>query len=223
MRSMNKSYKVDLHTHSVFSKDGGITQEQYGLLLEKEILDCIAITDHNKTELARRMADKFGEKIIVGEEITTLSGEIIGLFLQKTIPRDLTILQTVNLIHEQGGIVYIPHPFEILRQGITEDALTAIIEDVDIIEVFNARGRWRGKSRLSYDFARKFNKTMASSSDSHCRLGMASSYSIIDMLPNAGTITGLLVKGTLVKEFAPALSYLCPAINKLKHKFINYE
>lgn len=219
---MNKSYKIDLHTHSIYSRDGGITGEQYALLIEKEILDCIAITDHNETEFARTMANKFGTKIIVGEEITTSDGEIIGLFLKKTVPKNLSAIQTVKQIREQGGVVYIPHPFEILRHGIKEGTLEKIIEDVDIIEVFNARARWRGEAERALACAQKYKKAMASSSDSHCRMGMGSSCSIIEKLPNAKTLASLLTEGNLVKQYAPALSYLCPAINKIMHKFIKY-
>ncbi len=216
------SYKIDLHTHSIVSYDGGITADQYSQLLEKGVLDTIAITDHNETRLAIEMAKKFGEKIIVGEEISTKEGEIVGLFLKKTIPKNLTALEAAKLIHEQGGIVYIPHPFETDRKGLQIDALRTIIEDIDIIEVFNARGKWRGKSNQTLEFAKKYNKTMAAASDSHCRMGMGGSYSIISEIPTNKSLINLLEKGELCKKFAPAFTYLCPAINKIKHKFFNY-
>ncbi len=216
------SYKIDLHTHSIISQDGGISRDQYADLLEKGILDVIAITDHNETKLAIEMAKKFGEKIIVGEEISTKEGEMIGLFLKKTIQGNMTATGTAKQIHEQGGIVYIPHPFEIFRQGLKIDVLQAIMQDIDIVEVFNARGKWRGKSNQTLEFAKKYNKTMAAASDSHCRMGMGGSYSIISEIPTNKSLINLLEKGELCKKFAPAFSYLCPAINKIKHKFFNY-
>lgn len=216
------SYKIDLHTHSIISQDGGISRDQYADLLEKGILDVIAITDHNETNLAIEMAKKFGEKIIVGEEISTKEGEMIGLFLKKTIQGNMTATGTAKQIHEQGGIVYIPHPFEIFRQGLKIDDLQAIMQDIDIVEVFNARGKWRGKSNQTLEFAKKYNKTMAAASDSHCRMGMGGSYSIISEIPTNKSLINLLEKGELCKKFAPAFSYLCPAINKIKHKFFNY-
>lgn len=216
------NYKIDLHTHSIISQDGGVSRDQYANLLEKGVLDVIAITDHNETKLAIEMAKKFGEKIIVGEEISTREGEMIGLFLQRTVPGSLTALETAKQIHEQGGIVYIPHPFEILRQGLKIDVLQAIIRYIDIVEVFNARGKWRGKSSQALEFAKKYGKTMAAASDSHCHMGMGSSFSIINEIPTKKTLINLLAKGELHKKFAPAFTYLCPAINKIKHKFFNH-
>jgi predicted metal-dependent phosphoesterase TrpH len=213
------SYKIDLHTHSIISQDGGISRDQYARLLEKGVLDIIAITDHNETKLAIEMAKKFGEKIIVGEEISTKEGEMVGLFLKQTIPGNMTVLATVKQIHEQDGIAYIPHPFETSRQGLQIDVLQTIMPHIDIVEVFNARGKWRGKSSEALAFAQKYGKAMAAASDSHCYLGMGSSFSIISEIPTNKTLTNLLAKGELRKKFAPALSYLCPAINKIKHKF----
>jgi len=216
------SYRIDLHTHSIISQDGGISRDQYANLLEKGILDVIAITDHNETKLAIEMEKKLGDKIIVGEEISTKEGEMIGLFLEKTIPGNLSALETAKLIHEQGGVVYIPHPFETSRQGLQIDVLATILSDIDIIEVFNARGKWRGRSSQALAFAQKNNKTMAAASDSHCHMGMGSSYNIISEVPTNKTLINLLAKGELQKRFAPAFSYLCPAINRMKHKFFNY-
>lgn len=215
-------YKLDLHTHSIISHDGGITADQYSQLLEKGILDVIAITDHNETRLAFEMAEKFGEKIIVGEEISTKEGEIIGLFLSKTIPGNLTAKEVIKQIREQEGIVYIPHPFEVLRQGLKIETLQTIIHDIDIVEVFNARGRWRGKSNQAMEFSQKNNKIAASASDSHCYMGMGSSFCVVNEIPTKKTLINLLTKGELHKQFAPFFTYLCPAINKIKHRFFKY-
>ncbi len=215
-------YKIDLHTHSIVSYDGGITADQYTRLLERKILNVIAITDHNETKFAVEMEKKFGEKIIIGEEISTREGDLIGLFLQETIQRDLTALETTKLIHKQGGLVYIPHPFETSRKGFQIDALQTIMEKIDIIEVFNARGKWRDKSEQALAFAQKYNKPMAAASDSHCSLGMGSSFNLISEIPTSKTLINLLAKGEQHKQFARAFTYLCPAINKIRHRFLKH-
>lgn len=208
-------YKVDLHTHSVASYDGGIGKEEYARVLETGELNCIAITDHNEISFAKEMRQAYGDKIIVGEEITTKDGEIIGLFLEKVVPKNKTALETVKLIHEQDGIVYIPHPYETLRKGLQMDVLQNIPKDVDIIEVFNARARWRGESSRALKFAHKYKKAQASSSDAHCRMGIATSYSIINEMPSKENIVQLLETAKLEKSYAPIISYLCPAANKI--------
>jgi len=131
----------------------------------------------------------------------------------------LTAKQTAKLIHEQGGLVYIPHPFETLRSGLKNEALETIIDDIDIIEVFNARSKWIGKSREALEFAEKNNKPIASSSDSHCALGMGSSFGLIDQIPTRKTLVDLLKNGSLQKEYAPLISYLCPMVNRIVNYF----
>src|SRR5215467_13245977 len=102
-------YTIDLHTHSIISQDGGITASQYEKVLQSGMLDCIAITDHNETSFARIMQKKLGDRIIVGEEIETTEGEIIGLYLHETIPGGISVDEAIASIKHQGGLVYVPH------------------------------------------------------------------------------------------------------------------
>ncbi len=216
----NKQYKVDLHTHSIISPDGGIRAEQYEKLLEQGVLDCIAITDHNETRFARVLQEKFEEKIIVGEEITTTDGEMIGLFLEKVIPSGLTAKQTAAAIHEQGGLVLIPHPFEIFRKGIQRSVLEKIAEEIDIMEVFNGRGRFRGKSTEAESFANEFHLTKAASSDAHGYKGIGKTFSVVNKIPDRNSLKQLLQEGTVEKGYAPLWTFLYPSMNKIKNKFI---
>jgi hypothetical protein len=214
--------KVDLHTHSIISQDGGIDRGGYDDILNSGMLDCIAITDHNETKFAVEMAEKWGEKIIVGEEISTIEGEIIGLFLKNTIPPGKNALETAKMIHGQGGAVYIPHPFERLRDGMSQDVSRNIIDYIDVIEVFNGRSRWRGKTTEAMEFGRLNNKAGAASSDAHCKTGVGNTFSVIERMPKRNSLNNLLRNGLLEKRFAPLASYICPSVNRLKHKFIHY-
>src|SRR5258706_6823038 len=112
--------KIDLHTHSIFSPDGGITEKEYEEIISKKILDVIAITDHNRIGFAQKMQKKLGKSIIVGEEIWTSDGELIGLFLTKEIKPHLSLRETLKAIHDQDAIAYVPHPLDIFRKGIGE-------------------------------------------------------------------------------------------------------
>jgi predicted metal-dependent phosphoesterase TrpH len=216
---MNK-YKIDLHTHSIISHDGGLRAEDYTKIIQENILDYIAITDHNEIRFARIMQQKLGEHIIIGEEIGTKEGEIIGLFLQKAIPGGLTPEETVKEIKEQNGLVYIPHPFETFRKGMQRDALERIAKDIDVIEVFNGRGKWRSKNELTHAFAAERMLPTAASSDAHCLLGLGKTYSEINDAPQQKHFKKLLSSANLHKEYAPLLSLLCPAINKVKNKVV---
>ncbi len=137
--------KIDFHTHSVVSPDGALTEAHYQKMLQTG-LDCVAITDHNTTAFAQKLHKKLGDQIIVGEEITTTQGEIIGLYLTDDVPAGLTGLETVKVIKKQRGLVYIPHPFETVRKGITQEVLDKIADFVDIIETNNGRAVFQNKS-----------------------------------------------------------------------------
>jgi|SRR5579885_788338 len=215
-----KQYKLDLHTHSIISYDGGITAAQYEKVLLSGVLDVVAITDHNETKFARMLQKSFGERIIVGEEIMTTEGEIIGLFLQETITPYNSAPATVNEIVRQNGLVYIPHPFETLRKGLEQESLQTIVDKLAIIEVFNGRGKWRNKNILAEEFARKHTLAMAASSDSHGFWGIGKTYSLVSQSPTKKHLVRLLQEGSLQKTYAPLISYLEPLMNKIKNKII---
>lgn len=218
---MNKNgYKLDLHTHSIISYDGGITIAGYTKLLEKGTLDCVAVTDHNETRFARMLHERFGEKIIVGEEISTTAGDMIGLFLTETVQPHLSAADTAAAIHRQGGLVYIPHPFETLRNGLQKEALEEIHKEIDIIEVYNGRALFRGKPLLTEAFAKRYHYPETASSDAHCYSGVGNTYSVVGALPTQKNLKKLLYDASLQKQHAPVRTALCPFINKIKNKFI---
>lgn len=111
-------------------------------------LDCIAVTDHNTIRgalLARELADF---KVIVGEEVKSSQGDIIGLFLSEEVPKGLSPLETVRRIKGQGGLVLVPHPFDAVRRGpLSPAALREILPYVDLIEVLNARTTFKRDHR----------------------------------------------------------------------------
>ena len=108
-------YRIDLHCHSYGSHDGGLLASDIRAMLASNKLNTIAITDHDHIEAARKLKAEFAEQIIIGEEITTSQGEIIGLFLKYKIKPMQSIYETINEIKSQGGLVYLPHPFDIIR------------------------------------------------------------------------------------------------------------
>lgn len=214
--------KVDLHVHSIISPDGAgsITASDFEGYLKNGVLDCIAITDHNETSFAQMMHKKFGDKIIIGEEIRTADGEIVGLFLKNTIPPGLSAEQTIKEIRKQGGLVYIPHPFETLRKGLQIEVLEKIVDEIDIFEVFNGRGRLRGKPKQAEEFAKNHKLIRAASSDAHGFYGVGNTFCVIKEIPNKSSLKKLLSEGLLQKKYAPLLAYLYPAVNVIKNKLI---
>ena len=214
------SYKLDLHTHSTGSPDGGLRLLDYRAVLERGILDYIAITDHNSIETALEIRSSLGEhgdRIIIGEEIMTTRGEIIGLYLSQTIPAGLEPSAVVAAIRAQGGIVYIPHPFETVRSGLTAAALDAIAGAVDIMEVYNGRAIFQNRSTLAVAWASAHGSAPAASSDAHGRVGWGLTYSLISDHPTRQNLIGLLHSSSLVTRTVGA-GIMYPKLNRLKKR-----
>jgi predicted metal-dependent phosphoesterase TrpH len=211
-------FKVDLHTHSVASPDGGITADQYHRALRTKLLDVIAITDHNRIDFALELREKLGDAIIVGEEIMTTAGEIVGLFLSRVIKPGLTPLETIKQIKDQGGIVYIPHPFETIRKGIPHTVLDEIVDHVDIIEVCNGRAFFQNKSEQAVVWARINAKIHAASSDAHGFQGLGSTYTTLSEKPTQHNLLKLMDNGVPMTGRPSIRALLYPKLNRLRKR-----
>jgi len=160
--------KADLHIHTDFSTDSLLSPEDLVKRCLKVGLNCIAVTDHNTTEGAFVVQRLAPFMVIVGEEVKSDQGEITGLFLKESIPRDLSPMETVKRIKDQGGLVSIPHPFDRFRRSvISEEALEEIVPQADIIEVFNARNNLKSDDRKAYEFAEQHGLLTSGVSDAH--------------------------------------------------------
>lgn len=211
--------RIDLHTHSEASPDGGITPDEYAEILKNETVDVVAITDHDRIDFARGMQKALGEKyIIVGEEITTIDGEIIGLYLSEAIQPGLSAAATIQKIHEQGGLVYIPHPFEKIRKGIKKDTLNLILNDVDIIETNNGRALTRKHAVAAQTIAVKNKIPGCASSDAHGVAGVGHTYTTISERPTKETLLSLLSEATFAHSKPPLKTRFYPKKNRFMKK-----
>jgi predicted metal-dependent phosphoesterase TrpH len=211
-------YNIDLHTHSVASPDGGLSLKNYQSVLARGRLQVIAITDHNSIDFAVAAQSELGECIIVGEEIMTTEGEIIGLFLSQKVKKGLSLRKTVALIKEQQALVYVPHPFAILRSGIQPANLDKIIETVDIVEVYNGRAYWDDHALEALEMAQKHGLSIAASSDSHGYRGWGRTFSTVDEMPSRYNLRRLLINPTLSSSRVGLGGLLYPKINRIKKK-----
>lgn len=157
-----------MHCHTRYSPDGFITQPQLIKHCRKKNIHCVCITDHNTIQGITEFARQTNVRIIPGEEIKTQAGEIIGLFLKKEIPPNLTLGQTIEKIKQQNGIVYLPHPFDEFRKSAVKfkDAET-IKTEIDIVEIFNSRTFNPKCNAMTLEFATQNNIVTAVGSDAH--------------------------------------------------------
>jgi predicted metal-dependent phosphoesterase TrpH len=160
--------KVDLHSHTHFSRDALTSVSTFVRRYQRAGIDCVAVSDHNNIDGALAVRADAGFRVIISEEIKSSEGEIIGLFLQETIRKGLSPEDTVRAIREQGGLVLVPHPYDRLRQSpLREEAALRIMNDIDIIEVFNSRTIFSQDNEKSLRLAEQYGKLMSASTDAH--------------------------------------------------------
>ena len=216
--------RVDMHTHTMFSGDSTTTLDEVVESVTESGLDVLCVTDHNALEGALRLRAMLEDagvcRVVVGEEVKTHTGEIIGLFLTERIPFGETAVRTCELIREQGGIVYVPHPFDPMRRNISESSLVDICERglVDAIEVHNAKTSLQSLNARAKSFAAHRGLAMGSGSDAHVPHALGSAY--VEMLPfdDAAGFLGNLRNGHVVghhwDKARPWTPRIVPSVSK---------
>jgi glycosyltransferase involved in cell wall biosynthesis len=170
---------VDLHMHTDHSSDCATPVEVLIETARDRGFGAIAITDHNEVSgaiAAAEVAEGIDDfKIIIAEEVKTAEqGEVIGLFIKEKIPRGLTMAETIAEIRRQGGLVYVPHPFDRMHSVPDYEHLLDMVEEIDFMEVFNPRVAVTSFNEESERFARKYNIIPAAGSDNHVAQGLGS-------------------------------------------------
>jgi predicted metal-dependent phosphoesterase TrpH len=196
---------IDLHSHTMWSGDSSTTPDEIEEAVRATGIDVLAVTDHHAVKGAEELRDQLPCAVIVGEEIRTHSGELIGLFLTERIPFGLSAPETARAIRDQGGLVYVPHPFDPMRRCIDEGALVALVEDglVDVIEAFNAKTSLQHLNQRAATFATDHDLAAGAGSDAHVPEAIAAARvevevaSVDDVLSPAGLLdamrTGVIV------------------------------
>jgi len=165
---MKERWNVDLHAHTLWSKDCLMPFDRIIRVCEQRGIDRIAITDHNTADGALAMQKIAPELVIVGEEIMTTQGEILAYFVQEGIPADLSPDETIRRLRDQGAVISVSHPFDQLRKGAwREEDLLKIIDRVDAIEIFNARCMIPSDNDKAIAFAQRHNLIGTAGSDAH--------------------------------------------------------
>lgn len=177
--------KLELHIHTIYSKDSLLPGWLLLLMCKIKKIKTIAITDHNEIRGAQKYAKKFkkhGIRVIVGEEIFSSEGEIIGLFLTNLIPAGLSAKETIQEIKKQSGIVYIPHPYDEKRYKtvIAKTALEENVNDIDMIEAYNGRNISTTFGEKQSQICTKYKKTKVVGSDAHTFYELGRNYCLIE-------------------------------------------
>lgn len=174
-RSARRTSVIDLHMHTNHSWDCATDPEALMYAARRVGLTAIAVTDHNEISGAlacAEFAEDYGVQVIVGEEVKTRDGEVIGLFLVERIEPGLGWHETLARIREQDGLVYVPHPFDRLHTIPSAQLLRDTVDEIDAFEVYNARLAFEGYNRDAQRFASRYNLVEGAGSDAHVPQGL---------------------------------------------------
>jgi hypothetical protein len=207
--------RLDCHLHTAASGDSVLTVEQLADRARRSGLDVVCVTDHNLTAAAVAAAARadLGVRVVVGEEIRTPDGDVIGLFLTERIPYVLPLAEVVARIRDQGGLVYVPHPFDPVRSSIGR-VLPALCAEggVDVIEVFNAKIDDQALNDKAAAVAAEFGIPAAVGSDAHDADGVGAAYLDLPDFDGPASFLAALPHARLAGEHRPhAVRYPRPA------------
>lgn len=202
---MMRKYKNEFHVHTIFSKDSMLTYPFLLLMLKLKKINCVAITDHNEIKGAlkyKKRLSKHNIQVIVGEEIFTSDGEIIGLFLSKKIEPGLSAEETIKQIRKQDGIVYVPHPYDLkrIKTVLKPEVLEKVYKSVDFIEVHNGRNIKCEYSEMQKAIQKKYKINPIIGSDSHTFFEIGRNYILTNEPINHDNILLQIDKGEFVKN-----------------------
>jgi predicted metal-dependent phosphoesterase TrpH len=201
--AVQRPVKLDLHNHTSFSADGAMSPAELLRAARASGLGYVAVTDHNSVEGALQAAaladaDPSLPRVIPGIEISTADGDVIALYVLRPIPAGLPARETMALIREQGGLVYLPHPYDMLRRGtITSRVREEAGHEADIVEVLNGRALTPFSIRNSQRLALRHGKARGAGSDAHRAAEVGWAYVAVDGQPTRDDLVALVAAGQI--------------------------
>jgi predicted metal-dependent phosphoesterase TrpH len=201
-----KYIRVDFHTHTCHSSDSLTTPEKLIRTAIRKKIDRIVITDHNEITGALLARDIDPKRVIVGSEIETAEGEILGIFMTEAIPSGLSPIETIGQLRDQNAFISISHPFDPTRKGgWSKNGLLKIIHLIDAIETFNARCLWPGYNWAAEEFAREHKILGTHGSDAHAAFEIGRGSLLLPHFDDAYSL-----KDSLSKSVSPQLTISAP-------------
>ena len=192
-------WRVELHCHTVASPDSLAKPEAIVAACRARRIDRIAITEHNNIAGALAVQRLAPDQVIIGEEIKTTKGEVIAWFVTEEIPKGLTPEETIARLRDQGAVISIPHPLDTLRGGSAmglENVLT-IIDQVDGLEVFNARCLRPSDNEAAQRLAAQRGKLGTAGSDAHSPREIGTAVMVMPPFDDAGSFRRSLAQATI--------------------------
>lgn len=190
--------KIDLHVHTCYSEDAITTLKDLILYSKKRGLDGVAVTDHDTVEGALKARGTDELILIPGIEVTAKRGHVLGLNLTTPVPKHLGLAETVERIHENGGIAVAAHPSAFLKSGLGSNALREMVK-MDAVEVINSSAfPFSLSTRLDRRLASRLSLPQTAGSDSHIPEAIGLAYTMVDADSEVEDIIHAIKKGSTV-------------------------
>lgn len=178
--------KTVIHVHTHYSPDSNLSPAELVAAAAREGIDCLAVTDHDEIRGAFEVQQVGGVRVIVGQEISTRDGHLIGLFLRERIPPGLSAERTCERIHAQGGLVLAPHPFSRLCSHSLQGAAYRLAGWLDAVEVLNAQHPLVWDDAYAARFARRHGLAVYVGADAHLRGRIGPAYQVMPPFEGPG-------------------------------------
>ena len=212
-------WNIDFHVHTGYSGDSLTTLGEVREACRKRGIDKVAITDHNTITGALALFEMAPDLVIVGEEIKTDVGEIIAYFLEEEVPKGLPLQEAISRVRQQGGVVGVPHPLDRLRrEALGRTHLFTVIEQVDLLEVFNARTIFPSDNRQALELARERGLLATAGSDAHTPHEIGQAYVEMPAFNDKEEFLRSLAQGHIVGRLTSPLMHVASTWAKVLMK-----
>ena len=170
--------RVDMHSHTMWSGDSTTTPDEIEEAVIDSGIDVLCITDHNAIAGAIELSERLPCRVVVGEELRTQLGEIIGLFLTERIPFGVSPIEAARRIRDQGGVVYLPHPFDPMRANLRPEIIDELVAEglVDVVEARNGKTSLEHLNQEAADYAATHGLLAGAGSDAHVPSALGAVY-----------------------------------------------
>jgi len=211
--------KVEFHIHTNYSACSNLSLPVLIKKAQHFNINAIVVCDHNTIKGAQKLAHTAPFKVIIGEEIETRDGEILGLFLKKNIPQGLSFKKAISRIRSQGGLVCLHHPFDRFRRKRLKPQIIEKSSKVfDLVEIFNGRTYYKADNRKAEIWAQKHNKKMIVGSDAHTALELGRTFLQMPDFANAEEFLANINQAEFTTFKAEPFVHLITFVEKIKSK-----